>query len=35
MRTRRLTRDEHGRFVEYVESVLDPDRFRLYLTFGA
>ena len=35
LRTRRLTRDENGRFVEYVESVLDPDRFRLYLTFGA
>ncbi|GAB3885551.1 GntR family transcriptional regulator [Kibdelosporangium lantanae] len=35
LRTRRLTRDQNGQFVEYVESVLDPDRFRLYLTFGA
>ncbi|TCO53705.1 GntR family transcriptional regulator [Actinocrispum wychmicini] len=35
LRTQRVSRDETGRFVEYVESLLDPDRFRLYLTFGA
>jgi GntR family transcriptional regulator len=34
LRTRRLSRDLNGRFVEYVESLLDPDRFRLHLTFG-
>lgn len=35
LRTQRVSRDENGQFVEYVESLLDPDRFRLYLTFGA
>jgi GntR family transcriptional regulator len=35
LRTRRVSRDVDGRFVEYVESLLDPDRFRLHLTFGA
>lgn len=34
LRTRRLSRDTDGRFVEYVESLLDPDRFRLHLNFG-
>jgi GntR family transcriptional regulator len=34
LRTRRVSRDAGGRFVEYVESLLDPDRFRLHLTFG-
>jgi GntR family transcriptional regulator len=34
LRTRRLSRDLNGRFVEYVESLLDPDRFRLHLSFG-
>jgi GntR family transcriptional regulator len=32
--TRRLSRDRTGEFVEYVESFLDPDRFRLHLRFG-
>jgi GntR family transcriptional regulator len=35
LRTRRLSRDLDGKFVEYVESLLDPDRFRLHLTFGS
>jgi GntR family transcriptional regulator len=35
LRTRRLSRDGNGQFVEHVESLLDPDRFRLHLTFGA
>jgi GntR family transcriptional regulator len=34
LRTRRLARDSRGQFVEHVESLLDPDRFRLHLTFG-
>lgn len=34
LRTRRVTRDSDGRFVEHVESLLDPDRFRLHLVFG-
>ncbi|ALG09074.1 GntR family transcriptional regulator [Kibdelosporangium phytohabitans] len=34
LRTRRVTRDLNGRFVEHVESLLDPDRFRLHLVFG-
>ncbi|CAM3295173.1 GntR family transcriptional regulator [Kibdelosporangium persicum] len=34
LRTRRLTRDANGQFVEHVESLLDPDRFRLHLVFG-
>jgi GntR family transcriptional regulator len=34
LRTQRLSRDSAGQFVEYVESLLDPDRFRLHLTFG-
>lgn len=34
LRTRRLTRDINGQFVEHVESLLDPDRFRLHLKFG-
>ncbi|MEV4320065.1 GntR family transcriptional regulator [Actinocrispum sp. NPDC049592] len=35
LRTRRLSRDLDGKFVEYVESILDPDRFRLHITFGS
>jgi GntR family transcriptional regulator len=35
LRTRRLSRDHAGQFVEHVESLLDPDRFRLHLSFGA
>jgi GntR family transcriptional regulator len=34
LRTRRLSRDAAGEFVEHVESLLDPDRFRLHLRFG-
>jgi GntR family transcriptional regulator len=35
LRTHRLSRDVRGRFVEHVESLLDPDRFRLHLVFGS
>jgi GntR family transcriptional regulator len=31
----RIARDADGRFVEKVVSLLDPQRFRLHLTFGA
>ncbi|MET7751437.1 GntR family transcriptional regulator [Micromonospora sp. NPDC005367] len=34
LRTQRLSRDARGEFVEYVESLLNPDRFRLHLRFG-
>ncbi|MGK5740091.1 GntR family transcriptional regulator [Micromonospora sp. URMC 103] len=34
LRTRRLSRDAAGGFVEHVESLLDPARFRLHLRFG-
>ncbi|MEU5725666.1 GntR family transcriptional regulator [Micromonospora sp. NPDC047738] len=34
LRTRRLSRDARGEFVEHVESLLDPARFRLHLRFG-
>ncbi|MEU5567628.1 GntR family transcriptional regulator [Micromonospora musae] len=34
LRTQRLSLDPHGEFVEYVESLLKPDRFRLHLRFG-
>lgn len=34
LRTRRLSRSAEGEFVEHVESLLDPDRFRLHLRFG-
>ncbi|MEV4753673.1 GntR family transcriptional regulator [Micromonospora sp. NPDC049559] len=34
LHTRRLSRDARGEFVEYVESRLDPERFRLHLRFG-
>jgi len=34
MRTRRLSFDADGDFVEHVESLLDPGRFRLHLRFG-
>ncbi|WP_101951191.1 GntR family transcriptional regulator [Mycobacterium sp. 3519A] len=34
LHTRKLSRDRHGRFVEYVESWLDPRRFQLHLRFG-
>ena len=30
----RVARDAEGRPVEYVESLLDPARFRLHLRFG-
>jgi GntR family transcriptional regulator len=32
--TRRCSRTSTGEFVEYVESLLDPDRFRLHIHFG-
>jgi GntR family transcriptional regulator len=32
--TRRCSRIAAGDFVEYVESLLDPDRFRLHIAFG-
>ncbi|MBP2325849.1 GntR family transcriptional regulator [Kibdelosporangium banguiense] len=35
LRTRRLSRDVKGQFVEHAECLLDPDRFRLHLTFGS
>ena len=31
----RIARDADGKFVERVVSSLDPDRFRLHMTFGA
>lgn len=34
LRARRLSRDADGNFVEHVQSLLDPDRFRLHLRFG-
>ncbi|MEV1329224.1 GntR family transcriptional regulator [Micromonospora costi] len=34
LHTRRLSRDARGEFVEHVESLLDPARFRLHLRFG-
>lgn len=34
LHTRRLSRDRAGDLVEHVESLLDPDRFRLHLRFG-
>jgi GntR family transcriptional regulator len=34
LHTRRLSRNSDGDFVEHVESLLDPDRFRLHLRFG-
>jgi GntR family transcriptional regulator len=34
LRTRRRSFDADGRFVEHVESLLDPARFRLHLRFG-
>ena len=33
MRTRRLLRDENGRLIEYVISLLDPQHFALHLEF--
>ena len=33
MRTRRLLRDENGRLIEYVVSLLDPQHFALHLDF--
>jgi GntR family transcriptional regulator len=32
--TRRCSRTASGEFVEHVESLLDPDRFRLHILFG-
>jgi GntR family transcriptional regulator len=32
--TRRCSRTATGEFVEHVESLLDPDRFRLHVHFG-
>ena len=32
--TRRCSRTATGEFVEHVESLLDPDRFRLHMAFG-
>lgn len=34
LRARRLCRAADGTFVEHVQSLLDPDRFRLHLRFG-
>jgi GntR family transcriptional regulator len=34
LRARRVSRDSAGRFVEHVDSLLDPGRFRLHLRFG-
>ena len=34
LHTRRLSRNSGGDLVEHVESLLDPDRFRLHLRFG-
>lgn len=34
LHTRRLSRNSAGDLVEHVESLLDPDRFRLHLRFG-
>ncbi|MGI5213089.1 GntR family transcriptional regulator [Plantactinospora sp. CA-290183] len=34
LHTRRLSRAADGGFVEHVESLLDPERFRLHLRFG-
>jgi GntR family transcriptional regulator len=34
LRARRLSLDAAGNFVEHVQSLLDPDRFRLHLAFG-
>ena len=34
LRARRLNLTEDGNFVEHVQSLLDPDRFRLHLVFG-
>ncbi|GAA3342600.1 GntR family transcriptional regulator [Curtobacterium pusillum] len=34
LRSRRLSRTGDGRFVERVDSLLDPDRFRLHMRFG-
>jgi GntR family transcriptional regulator len=34
LRAKRLSRDASGDFVEHVQSLLDPDRFRLHLVFG-
>jgi GntR family transcriptional regulator len=34
LRARRLSLDSSGTFVEHVQSLLDPDRFRLHLMFG-
>lgn len=34
LRARRLNQDADGNFVEHVQSLLDPDRFRLHLVFG-
>lgn len=34
LRARRLNQDAGGNFVEHVQSLLDPDRFRLHIVFG-
>lgn len=34
LHTTRLSLGAHGEFVEHVDSLLDPDRFRLHLRFG-
>ncbi len=34
LRAKRLSLDAAGEFVEHVQSLLDPDRFRLHLAFG-
>ncbi|HEX5401355.1 MAG TPA: GntR family transcriptional regulator [Pseudonocardiaceae bacterium] len=34
LRARRVSLDASGNFVEHVQSLLDPERFRLHLVFG-
>jgi GntR family transcriptional regulator len=34
LRAKRLSLDAAGEFVEHVQSLLDPDRFRLHVVFG-